>query len=483
MKMPSTAHRNRAAERHDSFSRRNFLRGVGAAIALPAFESFLPRLSAATLAQAAANGAVTASGAPLRLAFFQFANGTHPAKWWPNGENRDFALNETMEALAPLKSKFQVLGGLALEPATPGPDGAGDHGRAGGSFLTGVRVKKTQGADFHSGISVDQIIAQKVGHVTPFKSLEISCDTLRTAGDCDSGYSCVYQHNMAWSSPTAPVAPEVNPRFLFERLFGTGAPAERKQNLIMRQRQQRSILDYVANESRSIGRELAAASQDGRGAGGLTARDKEKLDQYLTSVREIEQRIERAEKSVGDRPNPAMETPAGIPTSFQEYLRLNMDMLHLAFLTDNTRVATFLLAGEGSNRSFDEIGIPDGHHYCTHHGNKPDLVAKTCVIDKWYATQFAYFLEKMEKTKDVDGKSLLDNSMILYGCGNGDGNRHTHANLPIILAGSGGGVLEAGRYVKHEPAPLTNLYLSLMDRMGAKGVERFGDSTGRLANI
>ena len=186
---------------------------------------------------------------------------------------------------------------------------------------------------------------------------------------------------------------------------------------------------------------------------------------------------------MGDRPNPAMETPAGIPTSFQEYLRLNMDMLHLAFLTDNTRVATFLLAGEGSNRSFDEIGIPDGHHYCTHHGNKPDLVAKTCVIDKWYATQFAYFLEKMEKTKDVDGKSLLDTSMILYGCGNGDGNRHTHANLPIILAGGGGGVLEAGRYVKHEPAPLTNLYLSLMDRMGAKGVERFGDSTGRLANI
>ncbi|MEY2881694.1 MAG: hypothetical protein RLZZ15_4074 [Verrucomicrobiota bacterium] len=483
MKSPSSAQRNLAAERHHSFSRRNFLRGVGAAIALPAFESFLPRLNAAQLAEAAATGAVTASGAPLRLAFFQFANGTHPAKWWPTGENRDFALNETMEALAGLKDKIQILGGLALEPATPGPDGAGDHGRAGGSFLTGVRVKKTQGADFHSGISVDQIIAQKAGHVTPFKSLEISCDTLRTAGDCDSGYSCVYQHNMAWSSPTAPVAPEVNPRFLFERLFGTGSPAERKQNLIMRQRQQRSILDYVANESRSIGRELAATAKDGRGAGGLTARDKEKLDQYLTSVREIEQRIERAEKTVGDRPNPAMDTPAGIPASFMEYVRLNMDMLHLAFLTDNTRVATFLLAGEGSNRSFDEIGIPDGHHYCTHHGNKPDLIAKTCVIDKWYATQFAYFLEKMAATKDVDGKSLLDNSMILYGCGNGDGNRHTHANLPIILAGGGGGVLEAGRYVQHQPAPLTNLYLSLMDRMGVKGVERFGDSTGRLANI
>jgi hypothetical protein len=483
MNTPRSSHRNLAAERHFSFSRRNFLRGVGAAIALPALESFLPRLSGAALTEAVAAGAVTPSGAPLRLAFFQFANGTFPAKWWPTGEGRNFALNETMEGLAGHKNKIQILGGLALEPATAGPDGAGDHGRAGGSFLTGVRVKKTQGADFHSGVSVDQVIAQQVGHATPFKSLEISCDSLRTAGDCDSGYACVYQHNMAWSSPTAPVAPEADPRLLFERLFGSGSPAERKQNLLMRQRQQRSILDYVANESRSIARELAGASKDGLGSGGFTARDKEKLDQYLTSVREIEQRIERAEKSVTAHPAPGMETPSGIPESFTEYIRLNMDMLHLAFETDNTRIATFLLAGEGSNRAFDEIGIPDGHHYCTHHGNKPDLVAKTCVIDKWYATQFAYFLDKMEKSKDVDGKSLLDNSMIVYGCGNGDGNRHTHANLPIILAGGGGGVLDTGRYVQHQPAPLTNLYLSLMDRMGAKGVERFGDSTGRLANI
>src|SRR3954469_19334544 len=483
MKTNPSAPRHHAAERHFSFNRRNFLRGLGATIALPALESFLPRLSGAALADAVALGAVTPSGAPLRLAFFQFANGTHPAKWWSTGENREFVLNETMEALGGFKSQLQILGGLALEPATPGPDGAGDHGRAGGSFLTGVRVKKTQGADFHSGISVDQVIAQRVGHVTPFKSLEISCDSLRTAGDCDSGYACVYQHNMAWTSPTAPVAPEADPRLLFERLFGSGTPAERKQNLIRRQQQQRSILDYVANESRSIGRELAAASKDGSGSGGLTARDREKLDQYLTSVREIEQRIERAAKSVTAHPTPGMETPSGIPESFTEYVRLNMDMLHLAFETDNTRVATFLLAGDGSNRSFDEIGIPDGHHYCTHHGNKPDLVAKTCVIDKWYASQFGYFLDKMEKTKDVDGKSLLDNSMILYGCGNGDGNRHTHVNLPIILAGGGGGALEAGRYIKHEPAPLTNLYLSLMDRMGVKGVARFGDSTGRLANI
>ena len=474
---------DRAAQRYRSFSRRNFLRGVGAVIALPALESFMPRLSAAEVAEASAIGAVTPTGAPLRLAFFQFANGTYPAKWWPTGEGKDFQLNETMEALNPIKDKIQVIGGLGLEPATAGPDGAGDHGRAGGSFLTGVRVKKTQGADFRNGVSVDQIIAQQVGHVTPFKSLEISCDTLRTAGDCDSGYACVYQHNMAWASPTSPVAPEVNPRLVFERLFGSGSPAERKQNLVMRQRQQRSILDYVANEGRGIARDLAAAGGPDRRSGDLSSRDRQKLDQYLTSVREIEQRIERAEKSTASHASPGIDTPDGIPESFTEYVRLQMDMLHLAFETDNTRVATFLLAGDGSNRSFDEIGIPDGHHYCTHHGNKPDLVAKTCVIDKWYCSQFGYFLEKLEKTKDVDGKSILDNSMVVYGCGNGDGNRHTHANLPIILAGRGGGALTSGRYVQHKPANLTNLYLSLLDRMGAKGVERFGDSTGRLQNI
>jgi len=484
MKTPNSAHRNLAAERLNSFSRRNFLRGLGAMIALPALESFLPRLGAAELSQAAAAGAVTASGAPLRLAFFEFANGTHPENWWPTGGERDFVLNETMEAMAPIRNKLQIFGGLDLEGATSGPDGAGDHGRAGGAFLTGVRPKKTQGADFRSGVSVDQIIAQRVGHLTPFKSLEISCDSLRTAGDCDSGYSCVYQHNMAWASPTSPLTPEANPRLLFERLFGSGSPAERQQNLIMRQRQQRSILDYVSNESLSIGRELAATSKDIRGAGGLTPRDKDKLDQFLTSIREIEQRIERAEKSVTAHPTPSMETPSGIPESFTEYVRLNMDMLHLAFETDNTRVATFLLAGDGSNRSFDEIGIPDGHHYCTHHGGKPDLIAKTCIIDKWYATQFAYFLDKLDKTKDVDGKSILDNSMIMYGCGNGDGNRHTHANLPILLAGGGGGSLNCGRYVKHSSVPLTNLYLSLIDRMGGAGrIDRFADSTGRLENV
>ncbi len=484
MKTPALANRRLAAERHHSFSRRNFLRGLGVAMALPALESLLPRrLSAAALAEASATGAVTATGAPLRLAFFEFANGTYPAKWWPTGENRDFQLNEAMESITGLKDKIQILGGLALEPATAGADGAGDHGRAGGSFLTGVRVKKTQGADFHSGISADQIIAQQVGHVTPFKSLELSCDSLRTAGDCDSGYACVYQHNMAWSSPTAPIAPEVNPRLLFERLFGSGSPAERKNNLLMRQQQQRSILDFVSSESRSIGRELAASAPGARGTGELSTRDREKLDQYLTSVREIEQRIERAEKSVAHRPDPGIATPAGIPASFTEYVRLNMDMLHLAFLTDNTRVATFLLAGEGSNRDFAEIGIPDGHHYCTHHGGKADLIAKTCVIDKWYASQFAYFLDKMDKTQDIDGNSLLHNSMILYGCGNSDGNRHTHVNLPVVLAGAGGGALNPGRYIQHQPASITNLYLSLMDRMGVKGMDRFGDSTGRLANI
>jgi hypothetical protein len=330
--------------------------------------------------------------------------------------------------------------------ALGGADGGGDHARAGGTFLTSVRIKKTGGADFHAGVSVDQVMAQQVGQVTPFRSLELSCDTIQNAGECDSGYACIYQHNLAWSSATSPISPETNPRLLFERLFGTGTPDERKQNMRRRQEQQRSILDFISGETRTIGRELSA-------------RDNQKLDEYLTGVREIEQRIERAEKASTLRPAPGIATPAGIPASFTEYTRLNLDMLHLAFLTDNTRVATFLFAGDGSNRDFAEIGVPEGHHFCTHHHNSPDLIAKTAVIDHFYVSQLAYFLEKMQQTKDMDGRTLLDNSMIVYGSGNADGNRHTHTDLPVILAGGGGGTLQAGPlceergHVDREPLP------------------------------
>ena len=374
-----------------------------------------------------------------------------------------------MQSLAPVKDQVQILGGLDHVNATPGPDGAGDHARASGTFLTGVRVKKTAGADIHAGISIDQVVANQVGHLTRFPSLELTCDAVRKSGNCDSGYSCAYQYNLAWRSPTQPVAPEPNPRLLFERLFGAGAPGERNESLLRRQQQQRSILDFVLDDARELQRQL-------------TSRDKQKLDEYLGSVREIEQRIERAER-FGAAPDPAVETPAGIPASFAEYIQIMFDMMILAFQTDSTRVATFLLANEGSNRPFTEIGIAEGHHYLTHHRNKQDMMDKVAEIDLWYMKQFAKFLQKMEQTKDVDGQSLLHNSMIVYGSGNADGNRHTHVNLPVILAGAGGGTMNPGRFVKFSSTPMSNLLLSLADRMGVRSVERLGDSTGRLAGV
>ena len=353
--------------------------------------------------------------------------------------------------------------------AMPGPDGAGDHARASGTFLTGVRVKKTAGADIHAGISIDQVMASKVGHLTRYPSLELTCDSVRKSGNCDSGYSCAYQYNLSWRSPSTPIAPEPNPRLLFERLFGAGKQGDRIENLKRRQLEQRSILDFVMDEAHSLERQL-------------TYRDKQKLDEYLISVREIEQRIQKAER-FGKPADPAMPTPDGIPNDFEEYVQIMFDMMVVAFQTDSTRIATFLLANEGSNRPFPEIGIAEGHHSLTHHMNKQDMIDKVAQIDLWYMKQFGRFLEKMEQTKDVDGKSLLHNSMILYGSGNADGNQHTHTNLPVILAGAGGGTLTPGRYAKFGSVPMSNMLLGLASRMGASNVDRLGDSTGRLDAI
>ncbi|HTD68767.1 MAG TPA: DUF1552 domain-containing protein, partial [Candidatus Limnocylindria bacterium] len=388
---------------------------------------------------------------------------------WPSGEGKDFQLARTMQPLEKVKHQLQVLGGMDHVNATPGPDGAGDHARASGTFLTGVRVKKTAGSDIHAGISIDQVAANQIGHLTRFPSLELTCDAVRKSGNCDSGYSCAYQYNLSWRSPITPVAPEPNPRLLFERLFGAGAPGERNANLKRRQEQQRSIMDFVLDDARSLQRQL-------------TYRDKQKLDEYLFSVREIEKRLEKAEQ-FGTVPDPTATTPAGVPTSYEEYIQVMFDMMLLAFQTDSTRIATFLLANEGSNRAFAEIGIAEGHHYLTHHQGKSDMITKVAEIDLFYMKQFAKFLERMEQTKDVDGTSLLHNSMIVYGSGNGDGNRHTHVNLPVILAGSGGGTLNPGRYLKSGGVPMSNMLLSMSDRLGVQGLERHGDSTGRFDAI
>lgn len=452
-----------------TLSRRQLLRGLGACVALPALESLRPFQSMASGLEPGPG--VSTTGAPIRMAFMEFANGALPQHWWPQGEpGREFQLNRTMQPLEPVKSKIQIIGGLDHRNATPGPDGAGDHGRAGGTFLTGVRVRKTQGADIRAGVSIDQVAANQIGRLTRFPSLEITSDIVRQTGDCDSGYSCAYQCNMAWSSPTNPVPPEPNPRAVFERLFGAGAPGERRANLQLRQRQQRSILDFVLDDARDIQQRMSN-------------RDRLRMDEYLTSVREIERRIAAAESATRQTPDPAMATPAGIPADFQEYMRLMYSMMLLAFQTDSTRICTFLLAHDGDNRPFPQLGIPEGHHYLTHHQNNAAKIEKVAQIEHWYIQQFAWFLQEMDRIQDEDGNSLLYNSMLVIGCANADGNRHSHVNLPVILAGAGGGTLTTGRYVRVSSQPMCNLFLSMIDRMGVQGVERFGDSTGRLEGL
>ena len=448
-------------------SRRHFLRGLGACIAVPAFESWCPVTVRATGA-GTGSLATTASGAPLRTAFVYFPNGAIPAAWWPEGGETDFTLGPTLQPLEGVRSHLQILGGLDHQNAYAGKDGGGDHARANGTFLTGVRMKKSA-TEIRAGVSIDQVMARSVGAMTRFPSLELTCDYSRKTGGCDSGYSCAYQYNISWSSETAPMTPEGNPRQIFERMFGSGAPGERAANLKRRQEEQRSVLDFVMEDARAMQRRL------GR-------RDQDKLDQYLTGVRDLETRIQQAER-FGEVRDPGAESPPGIPPEHSEYIRLMYDMLLLAFQTDSTRVATLLLAHDGSNRSFGEIGIFEGHHDLSHHQNRAEMIQKVSEIDRWYVRQFAGFLERLRTTPDVDGRSLLDNSMIVYGGGNADGNRHTHSNLPILLAGGGGGTLAQGRFVKHGGKPASNLFLSLADRQGIRGLDRFGDSTGRLTGL
>src|SRR6266436_3075041 len=424
---------NLAAERHASLTRRHFLRGLGACLALPAFESLRPL---GLLAAPAVPGPA-AKSTPVRMAFLYVPNGAIPSAWWPAGDGgKDFELSPTLQPLEKVRSQLQVISGLDDLNANPGPDGAGDHARAGGTFLTGVRIKKTAGSDIYAGASIDQVVAQQIGHLTRFPSLELTCDSVRKSGNCDSGYSCAYSYNLAWRSSTQPLAPQPNPRLVFERLFGAGSPKERAENLKRRQAEQHSILDFVLEDASAIQRNL-------------NGRDRQKIEQYLSSVREIEQRIEKAERM--PVVNPEVNSPPGIPPTFDEHLALMFDMLILAFQTDSTRVATMLFAGEGSNRTFSELGFAEGHHNLTHHQDKQEMIDKVQEIDLWYVKQLARFLEKMDETKDLDGHSLLHNSMIVYGSGNADGNRHSHNNLPILLAGAGGGGLKPGRYVKVKP--------------------------------
>jgi hypothetical protein len=403
------------------------------------------------------------------MAFLYVPNGVNKRQWKPTGSSTDYQLGKSLEALAPFRDDFQIISKLEQKNGWAGPDGAGDHARACATILTGARPKKTAGADIHLGVSVDQLAARHVGDQTRFPSLELSCDGVRKSGSCDSGYSCAYQFNLSWRSDTTPVAPESNPRLVFERLFGSGKGAERQRNFDLRLAHQKSILDFVMDDAKSLQRQL------GRN-------DQQKLDEYLTGVREIEHRIQRAER-FRELPEPNSDAPSGIPAKYEEHIRLMGDMLVLAFQTDSTRVGTFLLAHDGSNRNFKDIGVSEGHHNLSHHQNNPETLEKIAKIDTFYAEQFAYFLKRMKETKDRDGKSLLDNSMIVYCSGLGDGNAHSHNDLPFILAGRAGGAFTPGRHL--EPGsntPMTNLYVTMLNTMGVN-VESFGDSTGALKGV
>lgn len=448
--------------------RRHFLRGIGACIALPALEALLPSRAFAT-AVTSGKFATTATGAPLRMAFLYFPNGAIQNHWTPTGSGRDFTFGQTLASLEPLRHRVQVVSGLEHLNAVGNEDGAGDHARANGTFLTGLRVKKTFGSDIRAGVSVDQIAARHLDKITRFASLELSTDRHPRAGGCDSGYSCAYESNLAWRTPNSPLVPESNPRLVFERLFGSGSHGQREASLAQRRVQQRSVLDFVMEDTKAVNKQL-------------THRDKSKMDEYLTGLREIEQRISTTE-SFKDIADPDMPSPSGIPTAYDEYIRMMFQMMTLAFETDATRISSLLLAHDGSNRSFPEIQIPDSHHSLSHHRENREMIDKVARIDRFYAERLAEFLTLLESKTDADGQTLLHNSMIVYGCGNSDGNLHSHTNLPVVLAGNGGGSLNPGQHLKAQPTPMCNLYLDMLDRMGVPNLERFGDSTGRLAGI
>jgi len=447
-------------------TRRHFLKGLGLAVALPAMESLVPGT-----VQAASRTATTAAGDPLRSAFLYVPNGVIVNKWFPEGTGKDYKLNETMKPLEKLRSDFQVVSGLAHEHGFSNGDGAGDHARAHATYLTGARPKKTAGSDIELGISIDQEMAKYIGYETRLPSLELSCDGARKSGSCDSGYSCAYQFNLSWRSSNTPMAAESNPRLVFERLFGRGSGDERQRNFDQRMTERRSVLDFVLGETKAMSKQL------GRN-------DLQKLDEYLTGVREIEQRIQNAEK-FRDLPEIEMDAPSGIPKDYADHIRLMFDLLALSFQTDSTRVASFMLAHDGSNRNFRDIGVSEGHHSLSHHRENKDMKDKLAKIDHFYVTQFAYFLDKLKSMKDPSGATVLDNSMIVYGSGLSDGNRHRHDDLPIILAGKGGGTLETDRHVRLDAkakTPMSNLFVSMMDKMGIQDPD-FGDSTGALTVI
>ena len=438
-----------------SLPRRTFLRGMGTAVALPFLDAMVPAFAARP-----------AGKAPVRMAFVYVPNGMDMRHWNPDYEGKLGELPRILKPLEPFKDDILLAGNLTHNTGRALLDGAGDHGRCCGSYLTGIQVKKST-VDIKAGVSMDQIVAKQVGGQTRFPSLEIGLEDARQSGDCDSGYSCAYTNNLAWKSETQPLPPILDPRSLFERLFGDGvalSPEARARQA----RYRRSILDFVTGDTKKL-------------ETGLGPTDKRKLDEYLSSIRAVELQLEKAEKD-NSHIDPHMEKPYGVPADFAEHFKLMTDMMTIAFQADLTRVMTFLVTHEGTSRAYREIGIPDGHHPLTHHRNQPELMEKVAQINCYQMKQFAGWIEKLKSIKEGDG-TLLDNSMIVYGAGLSDGNRHLHEDLPTLIAGRGGNFIKTGRRVVYRrETPMCNLFLTMMDRMGVQ-MEHFGDATGRLEGL
>jgi hypothetical protein len=445
--------------------RRTFLRGLGATLALPMLDSMTPPLSA-----------IGPSTPPIRLGYVYTPNGIvgacdkspRPFMWTPKTTGANFEFSPTMKALEPYRDQINVLSGLAQVTGRALGDGPGDHARATATFLTGVHPYKTGGADFRLGISADQIAARELGKYTQLASLELGLEPQPLAGNCDSGYTCAYM-SMSWRGASSPLPAEINPRAVFERLFGDGDSTDPKIRA-SRLEQQKSVLDYVTGSLSRLQRRLSAG-------------DKRKIDEYFESVRDVERRIALAEAQNATLELPHLERPGAVPDDYAQYSKLMIDLQVIAWQTDMTRVASFMLGRDGSNRSYREIGISDGHHSISHHQGDAERLDKLIKINELHVSMFAYLLKRLRKTPDGNG-TLLDHSLVVFGSSISESNIHTHDDLPIVVAGTANGQLKGNRHLVYgKETPLNNLFLSMFDLAGLPHVDGFGDSTGRLTHL
>ena len=434
--------------------RRTVLKGFGAALALPFLESMMP------------SGVFAASvpKSPIRTAFIFVPNGINMDHWIPNGSEYP----STLKPLESLRNQLNILSGLTQKNAFALGDGAGDHARSAAAWLTGCHPRKTSGANIKAGISFDQLLVREFGDKTRFGSLELGCERGGLAGDCDSGYSCAYSNSISWRTESTPVAKEVNPRLVFERLFQSDDPSETELQKAQRLAENKSILDFVMEDAKVLNKKL-----------GIT--DRSKLDEYMSGIREIERRLAYVENET-KASNLKQFSNIDIPSDYGEHIRLMGDLMVLAFQTDTTRVSTFMFANEGSNRSYKSVGVSDGHHEMSHHQRNPEKLEALRKINTFHTSQLAYILEKMNSIKEGD-KTLLENSMVLYGAGICDGDRHNHDDLPLLLAGKAGGKISSGKHLKFtNGTPMSNLFLSMSDKLGIP-LENIGDSTGKLNQL